>query len=121
MSKKLVLLIVLGFSLPIFWQSCQKDTECKLVVNVVDTLSKPLSGVIVNVGNNHLSSSKPSLSLSQTTDKSGSTTFAYKLPAIYDVNLTYTIPHTTITKTDSGVGSVHLMEGQTINATFTFR
>ena len=97
------------------WSSCQKDTQCNANVTIVDTAARPRSGVSVQLGYNGTTPGRTTISVTQITDITGTTQFSFKLPAVYDVNLTYG------GRTDSAVGNVRLAVGSTVNYTFTWR
>ncbi len=106
-----------GLALTALWSldSCQKNTDCGAQVTIVDTLGHPCVGALVSLQYN--STVTPPQTITRnfgTTNSSGTVTYNFKDPAIYDVDVTYT------SKTDT-LGIIKLSIGGTVSQTYTFR
>lgn len=89
--------------------SCKKPTTCTVVVNVIDhTTSLPVGGCNVQLNS---TIHNAVVSGNGYTNSSGSVTFTFQLPAIFNVNCTLTNPP------KSGSGIVQLQPGQTVTTT----
>ena len=89
--------------------SCQKPTTCTVVVNVIDQNTKqPVPGCSV-VLNSTVTNAV--VSGSGYTNSSGSVTFTFQLPAIFNIYCNLTNPP------KSGTGIVQLQPGQTVTST----
>lgn len=94
--------------------SCNKPTDCKVIVTVQDSAGSPVSGATVKL----YSSNPPGqIEGTTTTDGSGNADFTFKLPAIFDIAAT----KTTTSGTKTGTGIIQLQIGQTVQATVTIR
>lgn len=108
----LCLILIAGTSV-----SCNKPTDCKVIITVLDSNSVPVSGATVKL----YSSNPPGqITGTATTDGSGNADFNFKLPAIFDIaaSKTVTVP---VTKTMTGTGIIQLQIGETVNSTVTIR
>ena len=114
-QNKYAFLVIFGLLLTGVFTACQKNTQCTAYVTIVDTASHTLPGVTVSVGYNKVVAGKATVSAVQVTDNTGSTTFNFKLPAVFDVNLTYK------NRTDSAVGTMSLSAGSAVTYTYTWR
>ena len=98
-------LITLGFS-----SSCQKKTDCKLIVTTHDSLGNALGGSTVKLFANVKTASgttvEADLKAEGVSDAGGKSTYTFKLPAILDVNA--------VSGSKSGVGIIKLEEGKTV-------
>lgn len=97
--------------------SCNKPTDCKVIITVLDSNNAPVSGATVKL----YSSNPPGqVQSSGTTDGSGNVDFNFKLPAIFDVDAskTVTVP---VTKTMVGTGIIQLQIGQTVTTTVNIK
>jgi hypothetical protein len=93
--------------------SCNKPTDCKAIVTVLDSANNPVAGATVKL----YSSNPPGQIQGQgSSDGSGNVTFDFKLPAIFDIAATKTT-----TKTMTGTGIVQLQIGQTVQATVNIK
>ncbi len=105
------LLLSFLYSLP----SCQKNMDCKAVITILDTLSRPCANAAVSLQYNTVSAGPQTTTVTtQNTDGTGTTTFIFKEPAIYDVDVTYKGKRDTL-------GIIKLVQGSTVSQTFTFR
>ena len=98
-------LITLGVS-----TSCQKKTDCKLIVTTHDSAGNVLGGATVKLYANVKTSSgatiEANLKAEGVSDGVGTSTYTFKLPAILDVKAVY--------GTKKGIGIVKLEEGKTV-------
>jgi hypothetical protein len=90
--------------------SCQKKTDCKLIVITHDSVGNVLPAATVKLFVNVKTSTgavvRADLKAEGVSDGSGSSTYTFKLPAILDVNA--------ISVARTGVGVVKLEEGKTV-------
>lgn len=98
-------LITLGLN-----SSCQKKTDCKLIVTTHDALGNVVSGATVklfaNVKTASGSTVEADLKAEGVSDGGGTSTYTFKLPAILDVKA--------VSDTLDGIGIVKLEEGKTV-------
>lgn len=98
--------------------SCQKKTDCKLIVKTVDEAGLPVAASAIKLYANVKTSSgatvEADLKAEGLSDGGGSSTYTFKLPAILDVKATG--PGTL-----TGVGIVKLEEGKTVEKTITVK
>lgn len=97
--------------------SCNKPTDCKVIITVLDSNNAPVAGATVKL----YSSNPPGqVQATGTTDGSGNADFNFKLPAIFDIaaSKTVTVP---VTQTMTGTGIIQLQIGQTVTSTVTIR
>lgn len=98
-------LITLGVS-----SSCQKKTDCKLIITTHDSLGNALGGATVklyaNVKTASGSTVEADLKAEGISDGGGTSTYTFKLPAILDVKVT--------AGSKKGVAIVKLEEGKTV-------
>lgn len=112
-----LVLFVLSLTLFLPLSSCVKNQDSTAVVTIVDSISgKPCAGYSVSLKYNVATSGKTNTVATQTTDGTGTTTFTFKNPAIYDVDVT----------TPSGaptfdVGIIKLVQGGSVSQTYIFR
>ena len=94
--------------------SCNKPTDCKANITVVDATNSAVTGATVL-----LYSSNPPGQVQSTsyTDGSGVASFNFKLPAIFDIHVIKMVP----SPKDSlvGKGIIQLQVGQTVSTTVT--
>jgi hypothetical protein len=97
--------------------SCQKKTDCKLIITTYNSLGNVVSGATVKLYANVKTSSgatvEADLKADGVSDGVGATTFTFKLPAILDVRAT--------ADTLSGIGIVKLEEGKTVEKTILLK
>lgn len=113
---KPLVIIVAGFLLSCFLltgTSCQKNTDCKATVRVMDsTGAMPVSNANVllyaTVKTSNGGTVTADLKANGTTDSGGEVRFTFKLPAIYDIRATQVVG----TKTLVGTGIIKLEEGK---------
>lgn len=124
---KPIAFIIAGFliaSLVLTSTSCQKNTDCKATVKVIDSLGIPVNNATVNLFATIKTSSGGTVTAdvkaSAITDGGGEVKFTFKLPAIYDIRATY-ITTTVPTKTLVGTGIIKLEEGKGADKTVTLK
>jgi hypothetical protein len=100
--------------------SCNKPSDCKVIVTVLDSGSNaPVVGATVKL---YANINPPGqIQGVATTDGSGNANFDFQLPAIFDVQVTKAVtpksPHNFTTL--SGTGLVQLQVGGTVTSTIT--
>lgn len=98
--------------------SCEKKTDCKLVIKTVDVAGMPLGNTAVrlyaNVKTASGSTVEADLKAEGISDAAGVSSYTFKLPAILDVKAT-------ATGSLVGVGIVKLEEGKTVEKTITVK
>lgn len=98
-------LVVLAFN-----SSCQKKTDCKLIITTHDVHGNVVGGATVklyaNVKTASGSTVEADLKAEGVSDGGGSSTYTFKLPAILDVKA--------VSDTLDGIGIVKLEEGKTV-------
>ena len=108
--KLLIGTLALGLITLALGSSCQKNTDCKLIVKTHDSLGNALAGVTVklyaNVKTSTGSTVEADLKAEGVSDGSGSSSFTFKLPAILDIKAVF--------GSKKGVGIVKLEEGKTV-------
>jgi hypothetical protein len=121
---KPLVIIVAGFFLSCFLltgTSCQKNTDCKATVRVVDTSGVPVSNANVllyaTIKTSNGGTVTADLKANGTTDTGGEVRFTFKLPAIYDIKATQVVG----TKTLTGTGIIKLEEGKGSDKTVTLK
>jgi len=118
MRVKLVFSALVASFLVASLASCEKKTDCKLVIKTVDAAGMPLGGTAVKLYANVKTSSgatvEADLKASGVSDGAGSSSYTFKLPAILDVKATGT-------GSLVGVGIVKLEEGKTVEKTITVK
>lgn len=91
--------------------SCQKNTDCKLIITTNDAFGNVISGATVklyaNVKTSSGSTVEADLKAQGVSDGGGKSTYTFKLPAILDVKAVST-------GSLAGVGIVKLEEGKTV-------
>jgi hypothetical protein len=94
--------------------SCNKPSDCRATITVVDTTNKPIAGVFIL-----LYSANPPGQVTFTghTDVSGNAPFDDKLPAIFNIKAT----DSNFTHVRTGIGIIQLQVGQTVTTTVTVR
>jgi hypothetical protein len=102
--------------------SCRKDTDCKVMVRCLDSLSRPVTGADVLLyapvkSPDGKTTYTADLKASDQTNGDGEVRFVFKLPAIYDIKATKVVG----TKTITGAGIVKLEEGQTVEKEVTLK
>lgn len=123
---KPIAFIFAGFliaSLALTSTSCQKNTDCKATVRVVDSLGIPVNNAAVLLYATIKTSSGGTVTAdvkaSATTDGGGEVKFTFKLPAIYDIRAT--LITSAPTKTYVGTGIIKLEEGKGSDKTVTLK
>lgn len=90
--------------------SCQKNTDCKLIITTNDEFGNVVAGTTVklyaNVKTSSGSTVEADLKAQGVSDASGKSTYTFKLPAILDIKA--------VSGSLSGVGIVKLEEGKTV-------
>lgn len=90
--------------------SCQKNTDCKLIITTHDALGNAVGGATVklyaNVKTPSGSTVEADLKAEGVSDGSGKSTYTFKLPAILDIKA--------VSGTLTAVGIVKLEEGKTV-------
>ena len=90
--------------------SCQKKTDCKLIVTTHNALGNVVSGATVKLYANVKTSSgatvEADLKAEGVSDGGGSSTYTFKLPAILDIKA--------VAGGLSGVGIIKLEEGKSV-------
>lgn len=98
-------LITLGLN-----SSCQKKTDCKLIITTHDVVGNAIGGATVklyaNVKTASGSTVEADLKAEGQSDGGGSSSYTFKLPAILDVKV--------VSGSLSGIGIVKLEEGKTV-------
>ncbi len=101
-------LMTLGLS-----TSCEKNTDCKLIIKTQRENGNIVSGANVklyaNVKTSSGSTVEADLKAEGVSDGSGSVSFTFKLPAILDIKA--------VSDTLEGVGIIKLEEGKTVDKT----
>lgn len=97
--------------------SCQKKTDCKLIITTIDSAGNPLPLADVKLFANVKTSSgatvQADLKAFGVSDGSGMSTYTFKLPAILDISATK--------DTKSGIGIIKLEEGKTVEKVVTVK
>lgn len=105
-------LVVLAFN-----SSCQKKTDCKLIVTTHDSAGNAIGGATVklfaNVKTASGSTVEADLKAEGVSDGGGTSTYTFKLPAILDVKV--------VSGTKTGIGIVKLEEGKTVEKIITIK
>lgn len=108
---------ILGVLIISALNSCQKKTDCKLVVKTVDSTGVALSNVEVKLYANVKTASgatvEADLKAQGVSDGTGISNYTFKLPAIIDIKA--------VLGNRSGVGIVKLEEGKTVEKTITVK
>lgn len=110
MKFKLFVTAILGLFMVGFTTSCEKKTDCQVVIKTVDQQGFAFSNAKVklyaNVKNSTGATVEADLKAEGTSDASGQTKFTFKLPAILDIKCQL--------DTMGGVGIIKLEEGKTV-------
>jgi hypothetical protein len=124
---KQIVIIFAGFLIASFAltsTSCQKNTDCKASVKVVDSLGLPVNNAAVLLFATIKTASGGTViadvKANAVTDGGGEVKFTFKLPAIYDIRATL-ITTTVPTKTLVGTGIIKLEEGKGTDKTVTLK
>ena len=116
-TKYIFSALVVGLFAIVLGTSCEKKTDCKLTVKVVDSVGMPIAGAAVKVYANVKtatgSSVEADLKADGVSDGSGNAAFTFKLPAILDVKAVF--------KGKTGVGIVKLEEGKSVDKSVTIK
>jgi hypothetical protein len=100
--------------------SCNKPTDCKVVITVIDTaggLQTPVANATVKLSCQACpTNSAGNISGTGTTNGSGVVDFDFQLPAIFDIAATGTVT-VPIPGTVTGSGLVQLQIGETVSQT----
>ena len=108
--KLFIATLAFGFITLVFNSSCQKNTDCKLIITTHDALGNAVSGATVKLYANVKTSSgatvEADLKAEGQSDGGGSSSYTFKLPAILDIKAT--------SSGLSGVGIIKLEEGKTV-------
>jgi hypothetical protein len=119
--------IISGFFLVTFTFTnvgCNKNTDCKASITVVDSTGKALSNVKVKLFANIKAGNPPTTYVADVkaegvTDAGGAVKFTFKLPAIFDISATKVI--TSPTRTLNGLGIIKLEEGKNTSKEVTVK
>lgn len=101
--------------------SCDKKTDCKANITVVDQSGAAVGNIpvllyaVIKTANG--STVTADIKAEGTTDASGQASFTFKLPAIYDVRATKADNTTTLVAT----GIIKLEEGKGVDKTITLK
>lgn len=105
-------LITLGVS-----SSCQKNTDCKLIVTTHDSVGNALGGATVKLYANVKTSSgatvEADLKAEGVSDGGGTSSYTFKLPAILDIKA--------VAGSKAGIGIIKLEEGKTVTKTVVLK
>jgi len=97
--------------------SCQKKTDCKLIVTTHDSAGNALGGATVKLYANVKTSSgatvEADLKAEGVSDAAGTSTYTFKLPAILDIKAVFGLK--------TGVGIIKLEEGKTVEKIITVK
>lgn len=97
--------------------SCQKKTDCKLIIKTHDSVGNVIPAATIKLFANVKTSTgavvQADIKAEGVSDGSGSSTFTFKLPAILDVKA--------VSSSKSGIGIVKLEEGKTVEKTITLK
>jgi hypothetical protein len=97
--------------------SCQKKTDCKLIVTTHDSAGNALGAATVKLFANVKTSSgatvEADLKAEGVSDASGTSTYTFKLPAILDIKAVF--------GSKTGVGIIKLEEGKTVEKIITVK
>lgn len=103
--------------------SCQKNTDCKASVKVIDSLGIPVNNATVNLFATIKTSSGGTVTAdvkaTAVTDGGGEVKFTFKLPAIYDIRAT--LITAAPSRTFVGTGIIKLEEGKGVEKTVTLK
>ncbi len=101
--------------------SCDKKTDCKANITVVDSTGTAAGNVPVllfaTIKTANSNTVTADLKAEGVTDGSGKVSFTFKLPAIYDIRAT----QTTSTKTYVATGIIKLEEGKGVDKSVTLK
>lgn len=110
MKLKLLVTTVLGLFIIGLSTSCEKKTDCQVVIKTVDQNGFAFSNAKVklyaNVKNSTGATVEADLKAEGTSDAAGQTKFTFKLPAILDIKCQL--------DTMGGVGIIKLEEGKSV-------
>lgn len=98
-----------------FTSSCHRNKDCTAVIHVVDDAGDKAMGAEVRLWANITNPKPGEIEDIQTTGASGTTTHVFKLPAIFDIEVT----HSTTGKTGKGI--IQLEIGETVEKTVTIK
>jgi hypothetical protein len=102
--------LALGLTVLLSTTSCEKKTDCKLIITTHDVSGNVVGGVTVklyaNVKTPSGSTVEADLKAEGVSDASGTSTYTFKLPAILDVKA--------VSGSLQGIGIVKLEEGKTV-------
>ena len=97
--------------------SCQKNTDCKLIITTVDSVGNMLPNTIVKLYANVKTSTgttvEADLKAEGVSDGSGASSYTFKLPAILDIKASL--------GSKKGVGIIKLEEGKTVEKKVTVK
>ena len=97
--------------------SCQKNTDCKLIITTVDSVGNMLPNTIVKLYANVKTSTgttvEADLKAEGVSDGSGASSYTFKLPAILDIKASL--------GSKNGVGIIKLEEGKTVEKKITVK
>ena len=109
MIRKYLLIGLMALPLLFIISSCQKDTTCKAIITVKDTLGVPVGSVNLRL---YSPTTKPGYTgIEQTgvTDASGKASFEFKLEATYSIDAS--------AAGLSGTNTISLKPGETVEKT----
>ncbi|MDO8999262.1 MAG: hypothetical protein Q7W45_05820 [Bacteroidota bacterium] len=123
---KPIALLFAGFliaTLALTSTSCQKNTDCKASVKVIDSLGIPVNNASVllfaTIKTSNGGTVTADVKASAVTDAGGEVKFTFKLPAIYDIRAT--LITSAPSRTLVGTGIIKLEEGKGADKTVTLR
>lgn len=110
-------LVALSLTLILPMSSCVKNQDSTCTITVIDSIKgNPIPGDTVILTYNVTTPGRTNYRTAQITDGTGSTTFTFKNPAIYDVDVKN--PSSGLT---FDVGIIKLVQGGSVSQTYTWR
>ena len=110
--------LALTFILPL--SSCVKNQDCTAVLTIIDSCcGKPHAAYTIALKYNINTTGKTNTVATLNTDGTGTATFTFKNPAIYDVDVTQTFAPGA--GTAFTVGIIKLQQGSSVAQTYVFK